>query len=354
MIAVDAMGGDFGLQVTVPAVIKCLERHSDLHILLVGDKPSMEAKLGASKEKYADRLSLVHTTEVVGMGEPPAKALRFKKDSSMRVAINLVKEGTAAACVSAGNTGALMATAKFVLRTIPGIARPAIISRMPNLNENGSSFMLDLGANLDCTGEHLFQFAVMGAVLASSVHGMKHPKVGLINVGEEQIKGNAPVKEANQLLMETPEINYVGFVEGNDIYSGRIDVVVCDGFIGNVALKASEGLMRSVYTILNRELRRNFVTKFVGLLIKWTLKSVIKKIDPKSYNGASLVGLNGIVIKSHGAAGVDAFATAVSLALQEVELNVPSQILHQVSALVRDRENKSSDADPKDSSLSNE
>lgn len=330
------MGGDYGLQVTIPACIVSLERYPHLYIILVGDQLLINEQLPAwHKEKFGERLSVVHASEKVGMGESPAKALRNKKDSSMRVAINLVKEGRAAACVSAGNTGALMATAKFVLKTIPGISRPAIISQLPNLN--GYCVMLDLGANLDCTGNHLFQFAVMGSIIASAIHGRERPTVGLLNVGEEQIKGNEPVKEANKLLLATPEINYLGFVEGNDIFSGRVDVVVCDGFIGNVALKASEGLLRSFYQLLKAEFTRNIFTKIVGLMAKFALKGLSKKLDPKYYNGASLVGLNGIVLKSHGGAKEEAFANAIKVALDEVELNVPTRIQAQVSALVKER-----------------
>jgi len=327
------MGGDHGLQITLPAAITSLERHPDLYLVLVGDQTLINQNLTAwHREKFGERLVVAHASEIVGMGESPAKALRNKKDSSMRIAINLVKEGKAMACVSAGNTGALMATAKFVLKTISGISRPAIISRVPNVK--GYCLMLDLGANLDCTAEHLFQFAVMGAVVASAVHGLERPTVGLLNVGEEQIKGNEPVKEANNLLLLTPQINYLGFVEGNDMYSGKVDVVVCDGFVGNVALKASEGLIRHFYKLLQQEFMRNIFTKIVGLLAKFTLKNLIKKLDPKKYNGASLVGLNGIVLKSHGGANQEAFANAISLALNEVELNVPMRIRDQVSSLV--------------------
>lgn len=332
------MGGDVGLDVTVPAAVLALGRHPDIEVFLVGDKPSIERKLRALRNRYQERITVIHTTEVVGMGEAPAKALRFKKDSSMRVAIDLVKEKKAVACVSAGNTGALMATAKFVLKTIPGISRPAIISRIPNLNQTGSSFMLDLGANLDCTGAHLYQFAVMGSVLASAVYGIPRPRVGLINVGEEQIKGNEPVKEANALLNDTPEINYVGFIEGNDIFSGKVDVAVCDGFIGNVALKSIEGLVRTTVVLVKKEITRNIFNMCIGLLMRLALRPLVKKLDPKLHNGASLIGLNGIVIKSHGSAGVEAFANAISIAVNEAELDVLSQIQNQVSSLVKEHE----------------
>jgi glycerol-3-phosphate acyltransferase PlsX len=269
------------------------------------------------------------------MDEAPSSALRGKKDSSMRVAINLVKEGKADACVSAGNTGALMATGRFVLKTLSGIDRPAIISALPSIE--GHTHVLDLGANIDCTSEHLFQFAVMGSVLATAVDNIEHPRVGLLNIGEEEIKGNDTVKIAAQLLAES-ELNYTGFVEGDDIYKGGTDVVVCDGFVGNVALKTSEGVAKMISHYMKEEFSRNILTKMVGLVTLPVLKSFRKKIDPRKYNGASLVGLRGIVIKSHGGADVVAFENAINIALVEVDKAVPQKIRSHLESLLSERQ----------------
>jgi glycerol-3-phosphate acyltransferase PlsX len=269
------------------------------------------------------------------MQELPSQALRSKKDSSMRVAINLVKEGAAAACVSAGNTGALMATARYVLKTLPGVERPAIICALPTMR--GHTHMLDLGANVDSTPEHLFQFAVMGSVLTSAVNSIERPTVGLLNIGEEEIKGNERVKEAARLFAESGIINYAGFVEGDDIYKGTVDVVVCDGFIGNVALKTSEGVARMITHFLREEFTRSPLTKLIALLAKPVLKGFRHKIDPRRYNGASLIGLQGIVVKSHGSADEVAFANAIKEAVVEVRKNVPQRIGSQLEVLLAAR-----------------
>jgi phosphate acyltransferase len=255
--------------------------------------------------------------------EPPSQALRTKKDSSMRVAINLVKSGEAAACVSAGNTGALMATSRFVLKTLAGIDRPAIISPIPAAG--GHTHMLDLGANADCTAEHLLQFAVMGSALATAVHELERPRVGLLNIGEEEIKGNERVRQAGAMLART-HLNYIGYVEGNDIFSGRVDVVVTDGFVGNVALKTMEGLAWLIGSYIREEFTRNWFTKVVALLSRPVLRALRRRLDPRGYNGASLLGLQGIVIKSHGSADVIAFANAIRTAMVEVEKDVPARI----------------------------
>ncbi|MFA7388240.1 MAG: phosphate acyltransferase PlsX, partial [Thiohalobacteraceae bacterium] len=275
-----------------------------------------------------------HAAEVVGMDESPSRALRFKKDSSMRVAIDLVKDGRAQACVSAGNTGALMATARYVLKTLPGIDRPAISSEIPSIQ--GYTQVLDLGANVDCSAEHLFQFAVMGSVLANAVHGLDAPRVGLLNIGEEEIKGNEQVREAAALLTGS-SLNYIGFVEGNDVYTGGVDVVVCDGFVGNVALKTSEGVAKMIGHFMREEFSRTLLTRLIGALAMPVLKAFRNRIDPRSYNGATLLGLRGIVIKSHGGADAVAFENAINVAVLEVRKAVPDRIAHLLEAGLTDR-----------------
>jgi glycerol-3-phosphate acyltransferase PlsX len=280
--------------------------------------------------RYTDpRLSIHEATQEVGMDELPSRALRSKKDSSMRVAINLVKDGIAAACVSAGNTGALMATARFVLKTLPSVDRPAIISALPSVN--GRTYVLDLGANVDCTAKHLFQFAVMGSELVSAVDGIPKPKVGLLNIGQEEIKGNEQVKQAHELLVKAA-IEYVGYVEGDDIYLGNVDVVVCDGFVGNVALKTSEGLAKMISQRLKGGFNKNWITKLAAIISMPVLRDFKQAFDPRGYNGASLLGLRGIVVKSHGGADSFAFRNAIAIAKQEVFANVPQRIASQVFA----------------------
>lgn len=328
------MGGDHGPKVVVPAAIDALNERSDLSLVLVGDSEVIHAQLSKYKPRFdANQLQVHHTTEQVLMDELPASALRFKKDSSMRVAINLVKEEVVEACVSAGNTGALMAIARFVLKTLPGIDRPAIVYPIPTKageTKMGSMRMLDLGANVDCEGEDLFQFAVMGAVLAKAIDNIELPRVGLLNIGSEAIKGSEAVKEAARMLSETDMVNYIGFVEGTDMYEGKADVVVCDGFVGNVALKSSEGIARMLITFLKNEFSRNLYTKFVAFLAMPILNSLRKRFDTSQYNGASLLGLNGIVIKSHGNAQRYSFKQAILEAALEVEKNIPQRIRSEV------------------------
>lgn len=334
-IAIDAMGGDFGPEVTVPAAKQALEQYQDLELVLVGlpDQLSDQIRLHGMQDET--RLSMHPASEIVGMDESPAIALKKKKDSSMRVAINLVKDGTVGACISAGNTGALMATGKFVLKTIPGIHRPAICTSLPTVT--GHTHMLDLGANIDCTAEHLMQFAVMGSVLAQSVDDNPKPSIGLLNIGSEAIKGNEVVKEANQLIRNTG-LNYAGFVEGDDIYTGKVDVVVSDGFVGNVSLKTAEGLAALVSTVLKNEFKRSLLTKLAALVTLPILKKVRHTLDPRQYNGASLVGLNGIVIKSHGSADVDAFSNAIKIASIEIDKSVPARIGKEIARYLQHNE----------------
>lgn len=326
-IAIDAMGGDHGVHVTVPAALQVLREHVNIKIILVGQQDALKQELLKHHAAVSERLVIHHAAQTVEMNELPSQALRGKKDSSMRVAINLVKEGVADACVSAGNTGALMATARFVLKTLPGIDRPAIITALPTIK--GHTHVLDLGANVDTTAEHLFEFAVMGSVLTSAVENIDRPTVALLNIGEEEIKGNEGVKEAAQLLASS-SLNYIGYVEGDDIFKGSADVVVCDGFVGNVALKTTEGVARMIRHFMKQEFQRNLLTKAVGLLALPVLKSFARKIDPRLYNGASFVGLQGIVIKSHGNADIFAFTMAINEALVEVEKNVPERIRSQL------------------------
>jgi len=332
-IAIDAMGGDHGLAVTVPASIDALNTYSDIHILLVGQESLIQDEL-AKHEYDSSRITIQHAEQIVEMDDLPSKALRNKRKSSMRIALNLVKDGEAQACVSAGNTGALMAVAKFVLKTIPGIDRPAICTSMPTMK--GHVHVLDLGANVGCTGQNLMQFALMGSVLAKAIDDNSHPRVGLLNIGEEEIKGHQRIKDAHQLLNDT-SINYIGYVEGDDIYKGDTDVVACDGFDGNIALKSSEGVAKMISFYLKEAFSKNLLTKFVALLAYPVLKSFKGKVDPRRYNGASLLGLRKIVIKSHGGADQFSFFHAISEARLEVAKNVPDLISAELSALLKQK-----------------
>ena len=331
-VAIDVMGGDHGPHVTVPAAIKCLARHPDLNIILVGPQDMIAAELKARRHRGSPRLIIRHSTEVVAMDEAPASALRNKKDSSMRVAVNLVKSGEADACVSAGNTGALMATARFVLKTLPGIDRPALAAVMPTIK--GHTLVLDMGANVDCTAEHLLQFGIMGAMLVSAVDQNSNPSIGLLNIGEENIKGNDMVKQAADLIRDS-HLNFYGNVEGDDIFKGTTDVVICDGFVGNVALKVSEGVARMISTTLRAEFRRNFRTKLAGLIALPVLNAFKRRLDPRRSNGATLLGLKGVVVKSHGSADRFSFEHAIETALQEVRNNVLKRITDQMQLLHR-------------------
>ena len=326
-ISLDCMGGDHGPKVVVPAAVNALKKYDDLELILVGDDTAINFQIDKLSEVDTKRFTIHHTSEVVGMDEPPAQVLRNKKNSSMRVAINLVRDKVAHACVSAGNTGALMATARYVLHTLAGIDRPAINTILPALT--GHTHMLDLGANVDCKADNLFQFAVMGSVLASAVDDIAAPRVGLLNVGQEAIKGNDQVKEAN-LLLEKSSLNYIGYVEGDDIYCGDVDVIACDGFVGNVALKTSEGVARLISHLARKSFTKNIYTKLVALLAQPVLAELKETIDPRHYNGASLLGLKGIVIKSHGGADAYSFETAIKMAKIESEKAVPELIDKQL------------------------
>jgi len=299
----------------------------------VGNEQVIKSLLPKDLGIYQDRLSIHHASQCVEMDESPSKALKNKKDSSMRVAINLVKDGQADACVSAGNTGALMATARFVLKMIPGIDRPAIISTLPSIH--GHTHVLDLGANVDCTAEHLFQFAIMGNELVKAVEGIETPKVGLLNIGEEDTKGNEQVKAAAKLL-ETSSLNYIGYVEGNSLNAGpiKVDLIVTDGFVGNVALKSIEGAAKMIGTTLKEAFSKNLFTQLIAVIAYPVLKSFKQRIDPRLYNGASFLGLKGLVIKSHGGADRLAFKTAIQLAEVEVKQDVIKKISEQVENIL--------------------
>lgn len=330
-VAIDAMGGDHGPHVTVPAALALLKEDPQLDIVLVGLEDAIQAELRAHKAQTGPRLRIHHASEVVTMDDAPALALRNKKDSSMRVAIHLVKSGEAHACVSAGNTGALMAISRFVLKTLPGIERPAIASALPT--QKGETYVLDLGANVDCTAEHLLQFGMMGAMLVSSIKHKSNPSVGLLNIGEEDIKGNETVKQAAELLRAS-NLNFYGNVEGNDIYAGVVDVVVCDGFVGNVVLKTSEGLAQMLSTFLRQEFKRNLFTRLSALLALRVINNFKRRVDHRRYNGASLLGLRGIVVKSHGSADSFAFQFAIRRAIEEAREGVLRRISEQTTIMM--------------------
>ena len=324
-VAIDCMGGDHGPRVTVPAALDFVRRHSDVRVVLVGLQEAIQPLLGSVVDR---RVSLRHASQVVSMDDPPALALRNKKDSSMRVAINLVKQGEADACVSAGNTGALMAISRFVLKMLPGIDRPAICAILPTTR--GHTHVLDLGANVDCGPEHLLQFGIMGASLVSAIEHKDRPTVGILNIGEEDIKGNDVVKRAIELLRESG-LNFVGNIEGDGLYKGEAEVVVCDGFVGNVALKASEGLAQMLAGFLRQEFNRNLLTKLIALIAMPVLNNFKRHVDHRRYNGASLLGLKGIVLKSHGSADAFAFTNALERAAEAVRSGVLARISERVA-----------------------
>jgi len=322
IISLDAMSGDLGAEVVVRAANQALLDNSNLELLLVGDQDELQGHVTRIVGDQP-RLSIVHASEVVEMSDSPVDAMRKKKDSSMRIAINLVNEGRAQACVSAGNTGALMATAKYVLKMLPGIDRPAIITELPA--KGGSLHMLDLGANTVCTAEHLFQFAVMGSIVTQDITGIENPRIALLNIGAEDSKGHDTVKDAATML-NASTLNYVGFIEGSELFSGKADVVVTDGFTGNVALKTMEGTVGLAAHFLKRAFTRNLLSKVQAFLARPVLKHLAGRMDSRKYNGATLVGLNGIVIKSHGSADAFAFMHAIETAVLEVQNQVPQQI----------------------------
>jgi glycerol-3-phosphate acyltransferase PlsX len=327
IVAVDAMGGDHGPAVTVPAAFDFLRRHGDASVVLVGKAELLNPLVASQAAAFGSRLSVHDAREVVGMDESPALAMRNKKDSSMRVAINLVKDGVAQGCVSAGNTGALMATSRFVLKMLPGIDRPAICSVLPTVK--GHALMLDLGANVDCEAEHLLQFAIMASTLVKATES-KDPTVGLLNIGEEEIKGNEVVKKASELLRASG-LNFIGNIEGDGIFRGEADIVVCDGFVGNVSLKTTEGLVQMIGTFLREEFGRNLFTRLAALAAMPVLKRFKRRVDHRAYNGASLLGLRGIVVKSHGSADPYAFRHAIDVAYEAAKGQVIQRITEHMT-----------------------
>ena len=322
-IAIDAMGGDFGPSEIVPATANILRKHTDMAVTLIGIRDEILIEMERFNLKESERVTLLHTDEVVLMDDLPAFALKNKKNSSMRLAIDLVKNNGADACVSAGNTGALMAISRYVLKMLPGIDRPAICSVIPGLE--GHTHVLDLGANINSSSDQLFQFALMGSELTCAVENIERPLIGLLNVGSEEIKGDDRIKQT-ALLLSDSHLNYIGFVEGTDIYSGNVDVIVTDGFTGNVALKASEGVSNLIGHHVKKEFSASLYGKLSAIITMPILKKIHNKIDPRQYNGASLLGLRGIVIKSHGSADRVSFASALEEARMEVTKNVPQRI----------------------------
>ncbi|WP_190600812.1 phosphate acyltransferase PlsX [Candidatus Vesicomyidisocius sp. SY067_SCS001] len=328
-VSIDASGGDYGIPVTIVAGIKALNIFQDLHLYFVGNEPSIITELDKYPSNMLNsRYTIIHASEVVLMNESPAIALRKKKDSSMRIAINLVKTFKADACVSAGNTGALMAISRFVLRTIKGIARPAIMGRMPTIT--GHTHMLDLGANVDSKPKALVEFATMGSIAVKHIENIGSPTIGLLNIGEEDMKGSEKIRKAATLL-KASNLNYVGFVEGNDIYKGIVDLIVCDGFEGNIALKASEGVASMMEHYLKQAFTKNLLTKLVSFIAIPVLKDFKSSLNPDKYNGASLLGLRGIVVKSHGSANIDSFLTAITEAYIEAHAKISDKISIQIS-----------------------
>lgn len=326
------MGGDHGLKIVIPACIAAVKKNKNLNLLLVGDEQQITEHLLQHKMLAHPQLSIVHAPEVVAMDELPSHALRNKKQSSMRIAVNLVKEGRAEACVSAGNTGALMGTARFVLKTLSDIDKPAIIAEVPT--QSNRTRVIDLGANIDSSAEHLFQFAVMGSALIKALDHKDKPKIAVLNVGVEEIKGNEQVKRTAQMLSECDVMNYVGYVEGDHFYSGDVDLIVCDGFVGNVALKASEGIAKLMFTVLKESFKRAWWTRIIGLIARPVLGHLKKRMDPARYNGATILGLNGIVVKSHGGATELAFEFAIEQAFLQVENRVVDLVREQMAMFI--------------------
>jgi glycerol-3-phosphate acyltransferase PlsX len=327
-IAVDVMGGDFGPRVTVPATLNALKRYPHLSAKLVGHQEAITPFLKKLTADIACRVEIIHAPDTIAMGAKPSQTLRNGQQSSMYKALELVSEHKAEACVSAGNTGALMVLGRYILRTLPGIDRPAIISSVPTVS--GHCYMLDLGANVDCSAEHLLQFAIMGSVMTQAVDEIASPRVGLLNIGQEQVKGNEQVKLASRLIEEQGGLNYIGYIEGDDLYSGKADVVVCDGFVGNIALKSSEGLARLISKKFQSSFKKGIYRRILALLASPVLNELKKQMDPSRRNGASLLGLQGIVIKSHGSANKKCFGFALEQAVAEIEQNVPRQICREI------------------------
>ncbi|MCC4833408.1 MULTISPECIES: phosphate acyltransferase PlsX [Shewanella] len=334
-LALDVMGGDNGPLVTVPAALQALKFNSQLSIILVGNQTEIDPFLVDIDSAIRARIQIIHTTEVITMCDRPIQAIRSRKQSSMRLALELVKDGKAQACVSAGNTGALMALAKILLKTLPGVDRPALVSCLPAVTGK-PVYLLDLGANVSCDSETLFQFAVMGSVLCEAVHKRARPKVALLNVGIEDVKGNDQVQQAAQYLLDTEQVNYTGFIEGDEIFTGTVDVIVCDGFVGNITLKTSEGIAKLLVHQLKRGLTQGLFVRMLSKLLAPRIQSVLSKMNPDHYNGASLIGLRGIVVKSHGNADEAAYLQAINLAATEAKRRLPEMIKDRLETILLD------------------
>ncbi|WP_072033081.1 phosphate acyltransferase PlsX [Plesiomonas sp. ZOR0011] len=332
-IALDVMGGDFGPRVTLPAALQALTSNPFLHLLLIGDQQIILSYLKSASDSVRLRTQIIHTAQVIPNEMRPSQAIRHSRDTSMRIALEAVKEGEAQACVSAGNTGALMGLAKMILKPLPGIERPALVAALPN-TLRGKTLLLDLGANVDSSASMLFQFAVMGAVLAEELYAMPAPRVALLNIGEEEVKGNDTIRAAAERLKLCSALNYQGYIEGNDILTGKADVIVCDGFVGNVTLKTMEGVARLFLSQLRSKTQTNGLLRFLG---RWLLKKAFSRmgeLNPDQYNGASLLGLRGIVVKSHGGANQQALVCAIEQAAQEVNRSVPARIAARLDAVL--------------------
>ncbi|EKT63966.1 phosphate acyltransferase PlsX [Providencia burhodogranariea] len=336
-IALDAMGGDVGPRVTVPAALQALASNPSLKLLLVGQPDAIQPLLAQQSAELTSRVEIIPAENVIANDVKPSTAIRQSKGTSMRTALELVKTGQAQACVSAGNTGALMGLAKLMLKSIEGIERPALMTILPNL-QKGQTVVLDLGANVNCSSEMLVQFAVMGSVVAEEVANIKSPKVALLNIGEEESKGLDNIREAAAVLKETAAINYIGYVEGNELLTGKTDVLVCDGFAGNVTLKTMEGVIRVILSLLKSTEEKSKKTSWIIQLVKkWLKKRLMKRfgeLNPDQYNGATLLGLKGIVIKSHGAANEGAFKAAIERAIQSVDRQVPDRIAARLNIVL--------------------
>ena len=330
-IALDMMSGDHGISSAVPAAINCLEKMDDIFLILVGDKNQIEAQIPSKIKKLKDKkFSILHTNESINMDDEILVAIRSKKKSSMRLSIIAVKEKVADACVSAGNTGALMALSRIILKTISGIDRPAICAPLPT--KKGHTHMLDLGANVVCASNHLYQFAIMGSALVQSLEESQTPRIGLLNIGSEEFKGNETIKNAGS-MMQNSTLNYGGFVEGDNIFEGNFDVIVTDGFVGNIALKSIEGVANIIAHFIQNEFKKNLYNKFSALISYPVMKGVRKKVDPRHYNGASLLGLQGVVVKSHGDADSYAFGRAIRTAYYEVK----NKVLYNIESLIESK-----------------
>lgn len=326
------MGGDFGPGTTIPAAHFSLRKHPELKIILVGDQGLIDPYLQQIDARLRTRIEVRHASEVIDMDEKPAAAIRTKPQSSLRIGIELVKSREAHACVSAGNTGAMLALGSHILKRSQGLARPAICSALPTVT--GHCHMLDLGANIDCTAEHLHQFAVMGSLLAKAVDNNRQPKVALLNIGAEEIKGTTLIKEAAQLMIENPMINYIGYVEGNTLFDGLADVVVCDGFAGNIALKASEGVAGFVAKKIQLESSRSPIKRVLAMMAAPIFRNVFRQIDPRTFNGASFLGLQGLLVKSHGNADLYGFSQAIEQALNAVQADIVRSIDSKFAAAI--------------------